>query len=120
MPNLKNSDIEGALEQIESGRVKTCSQNGCHRKPLQLALEVVDDVIDHGEIGEEGDDLHLAAALGAGQGIDFINLADYLGPAAAGDPRALFLDDDQLCCRLLESFKREQAKNGRQDISIPF
>ena len=87
----------------------------CHKRQL----EAVDDAIDHGEIGEEGDDLHLAAALGTGQGIELINLAANLGPTAAGNPRALFLDDDQLPRRPLESFKREQAKNGRRDISIP-
>jgi hypothetical protein len=52
-------------------------------------LEVVDDAIDHGEIGEESDDLHLATALGAGQGIDLVHLADHLGPAAARDFLAL-------------------------------
>jgi len=61
---------------------------------------VVDDAIDHGEIGKESDDLHLATALGAAQGIDFINLADHLGPAAAWDSRTLFLDDDELPRRL--------------------
>ena len=80
---------------------------------------MVDDPVHHGIVGEESDDLHLAAALGAGQGIDLINLAANLGPTAAGNPQALFLDDDQLPRRLLESFKREQAKNGRRDISIP-
>ena len=29
-------------------------------------LEVVDDAIDHGEIGDKGDDLHRSPALGAG------------------------------------------------------
>jgi len=35
-------------------------------------LEMIDDSVHHGIVGEEGDDAHLAAALGANQGIDFI------------------------------------------------
>ena len=50
---------------------------------------MTDDLIDHGEIGEESADLHLVTALETGQGIDFINLADHPGPAAAGDSRAI-------------------------------
>jgi hypothetical protein len=39
-------------------------------------LEVINDPVNHGIIGEEGDDLHRAAALGADQGVDFIDLRD--------------------------------------------
>ena len=48
-------------------------------------LQVVDDFVHHGIVGEEGDDAHLAAAFGAGQRIDLIDLADHLGPAFGGE-----------------------------------
>jgi len=37
-------------------------------------LEVVDDPVHHGELGDKGNDAHLAAALGTKQRVDFINL----------------------------------------------
>jgi len=45
-------------------------------------LEVVNDAIDYGEIGEESDDPHHAAALRADHRINFIDFTDHLGPAA--------------------------------------
>ncbi len=48
-------------------------------------LEVVDDPIHHGIIRNKSDDLHLAAALRADEGINFIHFADHLGPALGGD-----------------------------------
>jgi hypothetical protein len=36
------------------------------RRKKKKPLEVVDDAIDHGEIGDKGDDLHRSPAPGAG------------------------------------------------------
>jgi hypothetical protein len=44
----------------------------CHEHELQ----VIDDPIHHLKFGKEGDDLHLSAALGADQRIDFIETHD--------------------------------------------
>jgi len=44
-------------------------------------LEVVDNPVHHGIVGEEGDDLHRGAALDTGQGVNFVHFADHLGPA---------------------------------------
>jgi len=65
-------------------------------------LEVVDDAIDHGEIGDKGDDLHRSPALGTKQRVDIMDLADHLGPAFKENaperlplhPLALFLQFD--------------------------
>ena len=58
-------------------------------------LEVVDDPVHHRELGDKGNDAYLAAALGTKQWVDFINLADHGGPAAAGDSRTFLLDDQE-------------------------
>jgi hypothetical protein len=63
----------------------------CHKGEL----EVVDDAIDHGEDGEEGDDTHFPLAFGTDQGVGFIHLADHGGPASAWDLRALLLDEEE-------------------------
>jgi len=42
---------------------------------------VVDDAVHHGIVGEESDDLHDAAAVGAGHGVNLIDFTDHLGPA---------------------------------------
>lgn len=47
----------------------------------KFQLEVVDDTVDHGVFGDEGDDLHRAAALMADHRVHFIDLADHLGLA---------------------------------------
>ena len=57
---------------------------------------VPEDSVHNGEIGEEGDDLHLAAALGAEHRVDLIHFSDHLGPAAAGNPPPFLLDDQEL------------------------
>jgi len=62
----------------------------CHKGQL----EVMDDPVHHGIVGEESDDLHRGAALDTGQGIHLKDFSDHLCPAAAGDPRALLLNDD--------------------------
>jgi len=54
----------------------------------------MDDPVHHGIVGEESDDLHRGAALDTGQGIHLKDFSDHLCPAAAGDPRALLLNDD--------------------------
>jgi len=55
---------------------------------------VVDDAVNHGIVGDEGDDAHLSATSGAGQRVDFEHFPYHLGPAMARDPRALLLDDE--------------------------
>jgi hypothetical protein len=54
-------------------------------------VEVVDDAVDHGIVGEESDDLHRAAALRADHRINFIDFTDHIGPAFGGDGPELFL-----------------------------
>ncbi len=44
-------------------------------------LQVVDDLVDHGVLGEEGDDAHLAATLEAAHRVNFKDLTANLGPA---------------------------------------
>lgn len=44
-------------------------------------LEVVDDPVHHGIVGDEGDDAHLAATSGTEQRIDFKDLPNHLSPA---------------------------------------
>jgi hypothetical protein len=43
---------------------------------------MVEDALDDRRVGDEGDDAHLATALGADQGIDFVHPADQLSPAS--------------------------------------
>ena len=62
-------------------------------------LEVLDDAIDHRTVCEEGDDAHLALALGASEWVQFIDFPDHLCPAAEGDPRALLIDKQELARR---------------------
>jgi hypothetical protein len=52
---------------------------------------VIDNPIDHGIVGEESDDAHLAAALRADHRVNLIDLADHLGPAPGRDGPELFL-----------------------------
>jgi len=56
---------------------------------------VGDDTIDHRIVGEEGDDAHFPLAFGTGQGINLVDFPYHLGPAPAGDPRVLLLNDDE-------------------------
>ena len=53
-------------------------------------------IVDDGVISDEGDDSHLALALGTNQGIDLIDLAGHLGPAPPWDLPSLLLDDQEL------------------------
>jgi len=45
---------------------------------------VVNDTIDYGIVGEAGHNFHLSTALQAEQRVDFVDLADHLGPAFVG------------------------------------
>lgn len=47
----------------------------------EAELQMVDDTIHHGEIGEESDDAHLATAFGADHRVYLKDLADHLSPA---------------------------------------
>ncbi len=55
-------------------------------------LEMIDDPVDHGIVCQEGNDLHLSAALRADQRIHLVDFADHLGPACGGDGPELFLN----------------------------
>jgi hypothetical protein len=44
-------------------------------------LEMVDDAVDDGGLGEKRDDLHHASAAGAFHGVDLVDLADHGCPA---------------------------------------
>ena len=59
-------------------------------------LEMADDPIDNFMVFDKGDHFHLSAALRADQWVHFIDPADHLGPAAAGDPRAFLLDKQEI------------------------
>ena len=63
-------------------------------------------------VGEEGDDLHFSLAFGTAQGINLINLADHLNPAAAGDSWAFFLDDQKL-----KDWKKEKQEEKKEKKS---
>ena len=68
-------------------------------------LEVVNDAIDYGEIGEESNDPHRAAALRADHRINFIDFTDHLGPAVGRDRPELLLhhpERESLKARLLD------------------
>jgi len=54
---------------------------------------VVDDLVLHGIVGEEGDDAHLASALRTDHGVNFIHFTDHLSPALGGD--GLVLDNPE-------------------------
>lgn len=69
----------------------------CHKRQLQ----VVDDSVHHRELGEEGDDTHLALTFRTSERVDFIDFTDHLSPAAAGDPGVLVFDDDDELARCL-------------------
>ena len=58
-------------------------------------LEVVDDAVHHGIVGEEGDDLHLATVLGADHRVNLIDFADHLGPALGRDRPELLLHNQE-------------------------
>ena len=68
-------------------------------------LEVVDDPVHSLIIGDEGDDLHRPSALGTDYRVDFINLANHLGPALGRDAPELVLNNPErtsLKARLLD------------------
>ena len=70
-------------------------------------VEVIDDPVDHGIVGEESDGLHVTAASGAQHGVNFVHLTDHLGPALGGDGPQL----------LLEHPERERPKASLPDLS---
>lgn len=57
---------------------RPCAAGGslCHKGQF----EVVGDAIDRGIVGDEGYNAHPTLAFRTDQGLDFINLADHLGP----------------------------------------
>ena len=48
-------------------------------------LEIGDGSVDHGIGSEKGDGFHRRTALGAEERVNFIHLADHLGPALRGN-----------------------------------
>ena len=54
---------------------------------------MIDDPVHHGEVCEEGNDAHLALALGTEERVDFIDLADHISPAPPGYLGAFLCDD---------------------------
>lgn len=55
-------------------------------------LEVIDDSIDDGIIGEESYDLHRAPTLRAEERVDLVHLTDHLSPALRRDGAELLLE----------------------------
>jgi len=55
-------------------------------------LEVIDDPVHHGIVGEESNDLHRAPALRAEERVDLIHLTDHLCPALGRDGPELLLE----------------------------
>ena len=56
-------------------------RRGLRRHERQF--QVIDYPIHDGNLRDEGDGLHSAAALGADLRVDFIGITDHLGPARA-------------------------------------
>jgi len=48
-------------------------------------LQVLDNSIDDGRVGEESDDAHLTATLRADHRVNLIDFSDHLGPAPGRD-----------------------------------
>jgi len=68
-------------------------RRGLRRRERQL--QMIDYPIHDGNLRDEGDDLHPAAALGAGHRINFIDLPDHLRPALGGDALQVLLDQPE-------------------------
>ena len=47
-------------------------------------ISMVEDRSDDAGVGDEGEGLHLAAALVGGQGVELVNAIDELGPSFVG------------------------------------
>jgi hypothetical protein len=81
--------FSGGLGSHQDFLISSLRRRGPLRDKGQL--EVVDDPVQHGIVGEESDDLHRGAALGAGQGIHLVHLADHFGPAFGRETPELLL-----------------------------
>jgi hypothetical protein len=73
-------------------------------------VEVVDDAVDHGLVGEKSDDGHLSAATRAEHRANLINLKDHPGPALGGDGLEL----------LLHHLERESLMDRLLDLSLAY
>ena len=82
------------------------------RRPLRDKgqLEVVDDAVHHGIVGEESDDLHRAPALRTDQRVNLIDLADHLGPALGREEAGLIR---QLTWPSFSKERRSRESTGR-------
>ena len=88
---------------------------------------MVDNSIHHRIVRNESNDLHLSAALWTKQRVHLIDFPDHLGPASAGNPGALLLDDqkhmtsfDRLYGRVAEVGRPVLLIWGREDKTVPF
>ena len=54
-------------------------------------LEVIDDAVDQGIVGQESDDAHRPSASRAEHRVNLIHLADHLSPVLGGDGPEILL-----------------------------
>ena len=80
-----------------SGHEKLLISELGRRRPLRHKgqVEVADDPVHYGIVGDEGDDPHPAAALRTDQRIHLVDLADHLGPALGRDRPELLLNNPE-------------------------
>ena len=60
---------------------------------MKNKLEVTDNFVYDGVVFDEGGDSHLATTIRAEDGINFIDLADHLGPAFGGHTSIRIFND---------------------------
>ena len=97
------------------------SVRGCQRGSSgfgRVFVPVVEDFLDGVVLGDESDDLHLGAALGTGQGVDFIDAVDELGPSFVGGAwrrsrGCLRHRDESVAGRFVECDWRKRRRSGR-------
>jgi len=85
---------------------------------------VIDDHVHYGIVGEEGDDLHHRTALRTQQRVNFINFADHLSPASAGNSLEFLLDKEELMFSLLRLWDFALVGIGIEaevaNVTLPF
>ena len=60
------------------------SPSGSLARGAMGEVEMSEDALENGGIGEEGEDAQGAVASGAAEGIEFVDASEELGPAEAG------------------------------------
>jgi hypothetical protein len=76
---------------------------------------VTDNPVHHGIFCKEGDDVHMATALGAEHGIDLVDLADHRGPALGGEALELVLNNPQ---RKSREARLVYSTLGQQEVEM--